>query len=480
MMVQTSPPLGRSQRRPSTLRIRDAHLVGIGGSGMRGLAELLRGFRVGVTGSDDRLSESLLWKLHRRGLRASRGHAAEHLPVEADVLIYSPAVRPENPERREAQRRGIPQLSLSEAVGRIMACRIGVSVAGTHGKTSTTALLGHVLETAGAAPSVLTGGEVLGRGVGGWAGRGPLFVVESCEYRRHFLDLSPRHMILTGIEPDHFDCFPTFQDCVEAFREFGRRVSADGTVIVNYDSPAALDAVRESRATVQTFGTRAGADWWLGRLRGTGRGWRFEVFRKGRLFGEFEMAIAGRHNVLNGLAVVAMGHRLGVSRRAIAAGLRSFRGVRRRFEILGEWRGLTLVDDYAHHPTAVRVTLRTAREVFPDRRIWCAFQPHQISRTRALLGEFASALAAADRVLIAPVFAAREAESADQMRLSARLADRIDRLGTEARLIDSLDRIGRTIETEAAPGDVLLLLGAGDVDRVGQELLRRAACQRAS
>jgi len=389
------------------------------------------------------------------------------------VLIYSPAVSSDNPERREAARRGIPQLSLSEAIGRMMTGREGISVAGTHGKTSTTALLGHVLDVAGHSPSVLTGGEVVGRGRSGWAGRGPLFVVESCEYRRHFLDLAPRHTVLLNIEPDHFDCFRTFQESVNTFREFAARLPEDGTLLVNYDSPAAMDAASGAQARLQTFGSRAGTDWWIGDLHRTGRGWRFRVFYQAKRYADFDLPLPGRHQVLNALAAVAMSHRLGVDRRSIAKGLRSFRGVKRRFEIVGCRRGITLVDDYAHHPTALRVTLRTARERFPGRRIWCVFQPHQISRTRALLDEFVQSLSRADRVLVSPVFAAREPESDEQVKLSARIARRIRRRGTPAVFVESLDRIRPTLETDAKPGDVVLILGAGDIDRIGSEFAQQ-------
>lgn len=472
-MSQSRSLVAADRRQGGSIRIRDAHLVGIGGSGMRALAEVLRGFHIRITGSDISIPAHDYWRMHQQGLRAYQGHAASHLPPEVDVLIYSPAVPADNPERREAARRGLPQLSLSEAIGRIMAAREGVAVSGTHGKTSTTALLGHILDVGGRSPSVLTGAEVLDRGVSGWAGSGELFVVESCEYRRHFLDLSPRHAIILNIEPDHFDCFQTFQESVSAFREFASRIPGDGTLLVNYDSPTALDAVREARASVQTFGSRAGADWWLGNLWQMERGWRFRVFHRAKRFGDFELPLPGRHNVLNAMAAIAMSHRLGLNRRKIAKGLRSFRGTRRRFEQIGSWRGVTFVDDYAHHPTAVRVTLRTARECFAGRRIWCVFQPHQISRTRALLDDFVQNLSAADRVIVAPVYAARERATHEQTELSARIARRINRRGTPAAFVESLDRIPSTLETEIAAGDVVLTLGAGDIDRIGNEWVQR-------
>lgn len=440
---------------------------------MRALAELLRGFGVRVTGSDRCIPSQVFWKMHRAGIRASQGHAACQLPPEADVLIYSPAVGADNPERAEAERRGIRQLSLSAAIGRIMNGREGISIVGTHGKTTTTAMLGHVLDVARKSPSVLTGAEVIGRGTSGWAGRGKHFVVESCEYRRHFLDLSPRHAILLNIEPDHFDCFETFQATINAYRAFTVRLPSNGTLLVNYDCPAALEAAQGTSAKVETFGSRAGADWWVANITQSEAGWRFRVYHHAKHYADLELLLPGRHNILNALPVIAMGDLLGLDRRQIAQGLSTFRGVARRFERLGSWRGMTVVDDYAHHPTAVRVTLRTARQCFPGRRVWCVFQPHQVSRTRALLNDFVRTLKRADRVLVCPVFAAREPQGDEQWQLSARIARRISRRGTSARFVESLDRIRPTLETEAKPGDVVLFLGAGDIDRIGGQLVER-------
>ncbi len=462
------------------LRIRSAHLVGIAGSGMRALAELIHGSRVCVTGSDQHIPHHVFWEMHQAGLLAFQGHAASQLPPEADVLIYSPVIPADNPERREATRLGIQQLSLSEAIGRIMAGRVGLSVTGTHGKTSTTALVGHLFDVGGQSPSVLTGGEVCGRGASGWAGRGRLFVAESCEYRRHFLDLAPQHAILLNIEPDHFDCFGTLRESIDTFREFTARLPKDGKLLVNYDSPAAMEAASGTGAKVRTFGSRAGADWWLGGLRQTSDGWRFPLFYRSKLYGQFDLPLPGRHNVLNAVAAIAMCCRLGVSRQKIAEGLQSFRGVKRRFELLGTPQGVTLIDDYAHHPTAIRATLRTAREQYGARRIWCAFQPHQVSRTRALFGEFVRSLSLADRVLISPVFAAREPASEDQSRLSAEMAKRVRRSGTPARLVESLGEITSVFESEARSGDVFLTLGAGDISRIGRDVMLQSQRQRAS
>ncbi len=447
---------------------------------MRALAELIHGFRVCVTGSDQHISHHAFWEMHQAGLLAYQGHAASHLPPEADVLIYSPAIPADNPERREAARLGIQQLSLSEAIGRIMAGRVGLSVIGTHGKTSTTALVGHLFDVGGQSPSVLTGGEVCGRAASGWAGRGRLFVAESCEYRGHFFDLTPQHAMLLNIEPDHFDCFGTLQESIDTFRKFTARLPQDGKLLVNYDSPAAMAASVGTAAKVRTFGSRAGADWWLGNLRRTSGGWRFPLFYRSKLYGQFDLPLPGRHNVLNAVAAIAMCCRLGVSRAKITEGLRSFRGVKRRFELLGTPQGVTLIDDYAHHPTAIRATLRTAREQDANGRLWCAFQPHQVSRTRALFGEFVRSLSLADRVLISPVFAAREPACDDQMRLSAEMAKRVCGSGTPARFIESLGEISSIFESEARPGDVFVTLGAGDISQVGRDVMQQSHRQRAS
>ncbi len=475
-LISHSPPSLASRR----TRIRAAHLVGVGGSGMQALAQLMHGSRCRITGSDLEMSEQLFWKLHQQGLRVNQGHAAAHLPEDVDVLVYSPAIPSHNPERVEAVRRNIPQLSLSQTIGRLMSSRVGVSVAGTHGKTSTTALLGHLLDTAGLSPSVLAGAEMCGRGVSGWAGRGKLFVAESCEYRQHFLDLTPRHAILLNIEPDHFDCFPTLESSIKTFGRFAAKLPDDGTLIVNADCQSAMQAAQQTHADLVTFGSRLGADWWLSDLRQTSRGWRFRVFHQSTFFDEFDLPLPGRHLVLNAMSAIAMSHQLGAKRRDIAEGLQSFPGVVRRFEHVGSWRGVTLIDDYAHHPTAIRTTLKTTRERYGKRRVWCAFQPHQISRTQALLPDFARSLCVADQVLVAPIYAAREADTDDRFRLAREMVDRVNRTGTTARFVESLDEITAAIETEARPGDVFVTLGAGDIDRIPRDFTQRLQRHRAS
>lgn len=476
-------PLARADLHPATNlfdRARSGHLVGVGGAGMRALAELLLDLGWSLTGSDLAASESSRLALAARGLTVLSGHCGEHVPPGADLLVHSPAVPASNPEREAARTRAIPEWSYTQALGRLMGERIGVGVAGTHGKSTTTALLGLILTRAGLSPSVVCGAELIDTQCSGWGGAGDLFVVESCEYRRHFLDLRPRHALLLDIEPDHFDCYPDLDSAVRAYAEFVGLLPADGLLLCRVDRPAVARAVREARCKVQTFAVEADADWSARRVRTSRQRVSFQVCRAGRPWGGGELHVAGRHNVANALAAAAMAAEFGAGPESIRDTICTFRGLRRRCEALGAWRGVELIDDYAHHPTAVAATLSWVRTQFGRRRLWCAFQPHQVSRTRALLGQFAEALQIADQVVVAPVYAAREADGDEGRALSGLLAERTAALGTPARCSASLDHLIGTLETETRPGDVLVIMGAGDIDRVRHECTRRLQLHHAS
>jgi UDP-N-acetylmuramate--alanine ligase len=480
-----------------------AHLVGICGTGMRALAELLDGLGWRLSGSDLQPPSAAITSLVERGLRFHHGHDAAHVPSDATCLVFSPAIGPENPERLAAARRGVPQFSYSQMIGRLMASRVGVCVAGTHGKSTTTAMVGWILTHAGRDPSVIVGAELCcdltrteeslilspqSRGAGarmetrnesvvaiphsGRAGTGGLFVVESCEFNRSFLDFAPRFAAILGIEPDHFDCYADLASLVQAFGEFARLVPADGILLANGECEATHKAVRQSPARVVTFGGDARCDWQSDTVRHTPKGSQFRVRRAGRAWGEIELRLHGDHNVQNALAAAALCAEMGLTCDEVADGLRTFGGVRRRFEILGDWHGVTRIDDYAHHPTAVRATLRTARQVYGTRRIWCLFQPHQVSRTLALLDDFSASFTDADEVVIAPVFAARERLTGEPVSASQELVRRIAARGKSARFVESLDRIASTVEDATRPGDVVIAMGAGDIDRIHHDLTR--------
>ena len=452
---------------------RSAHLVGVCGSGMKALAELLAGMGWAVSGSDSHPSAAIVEALAGRGLRIHPGHHGRFLAEKTDVLVYSPAILPTNPERQRAASLGIPQVSYSQMLGVLMHGREGVCIAGTHGKSTTTAMTGCILTGAGLSPSVVIGAEVREIGASGWAGAGAHFVVESCEFQRHFLDLSPRYAAILGIEPDHFDCFPSFDETIAAFAEFAQSVPANGKLLIHAGCEASKAASVAVGAPLETFAVNSPADWLAADLRSTAEGTRFRVYRKGAFFAEIALPLPGAHNVANALAAVALASAAGADAAAIREALREFPGICRRFEPVGSWRGVTLIDDYAHHPTAVAATLRTARERFCNRRLWCIFQPHQVSRTEALFSEFGKSLAQADRVLLVPVFAAREHVHHEPEQVSRNLAERVVAEGGSARYVDTLDQALTTLEDELLPGDVLITMGAGDIGKVHHAFTRR-------
>ncbi len=447
---------------------------------MKALAELLTGLGWRVSGSDQQASNPTMIAMQQRGLRVHAGHHDGHVPEHADVVVYSPAVGPQNPERQMATRLKIPQLSYSQMLGYLMQTRRGVCIAGTHGKSTTTAMTASILTEAGLDPCAIVGAELRDRHASGWAGQGDLMVVESCEYQRSFLDLHPHYAVVMNIESDHFDYFEDLDDAQKAFAEFVSLLPADGCLLINGESQTAREIIRYSRAACETFRVahpdetdHFGVDWLAHDVRHTDEGQRFRIFHQGDFFAEIMIRLPGRHSVWNALAAAALSFSAGADVAAIKEALTEFTGIRRRFDRIGSWRGITLIDDYAHHPTAVAATLQAAREEFGDRKIWCAFQPHQVSRTTALMDEFAESLTLADVVLLPPIYAARERLTSEPYLVAQRLARAVNDKGGDARFVPALDRIVSTIEDEAAPGDVLLTMGAGDIDQVQYEFTRR-------
>lgn len=498
---QTLPHPLRHRRRVELStggEIRSIHLVGIGGAGQRALAEFATGMGWQVSGSDANLTPEVRRSMLARGWQVCNGHHENAIPADCDVLVYSAAVADTNVERQAARELKIPQMSYSRMLGHLMGPHTGVTIAGTHGKSTTTAMTAKILHDAGLEPSAIFGAELLwdeppGRVntstqsalqnssavVSGWAGAGELFVAEACEYQRSFLDLQPKFAAITSIEPDHFDYYKDFTDTCAAFSEFAAGVDAAGVLLVPHQCEHSRRVAESATAEVVTFALEPGGDWWATDIKRCGSGVRFRVFYRGWFFTEITLPVPGRHNVENALIATAIAHYAGADSRNIRESLAEFRGLKRRFERVGSWRGMTLIDDYAHHPTAVTATLETARTCYPKRRIVAVFQPHQVSRTVALMDEFAAALSAADAVIIAPIFAARETVSATSLSAARELAGRIGEEADSASQVcsatsaASLDHIIATLDDKARPGDVLITMGAGDIDRVYQEFTGR-------
>lgn len=452
------------------------HLVGLCGAGMKALAEFLADWECQISGSDLSLPPELTGSFEQRGWKVYERHQAENLSERVELLIYSPAIPETNPERVAAKQQGIPQYSYTQVLAELMQDRTGVCISGTHGKSTTSAMVGFLLQDAGLEPSIFVGAEFCGQGRNGWAGEGDLMVVESCEYRRHFLDYSPKFAAILNIEPDHFDCYANLEEATAAYGEFARRVAPPGNLVVNAGNQAALTAAASASASVATFSLEPGkttADWTLQALKEDKRGQQFQVWYQGEMFTELSLGLLGEHNRMNALAATTLAYYSGATAEQIRAGFARFKGIRRRFEERGDIDGITLIDDYAHHPTAVATTLKTARRKFGSRKIWCVYQPHQASRTAALEQDFVNSLAHADEVIIARTFAAREEDAGTRDPSAEKLARSLSRGNVSSQYCGSLDQIVRTLDDAVRPGDVLITMGAGDIDRVQHGFTRR-------
>lgn len=450
-----------------------AHLVGIRGSGMKALAEYLSSAGCRVTGSD--LSPSLATEsvLREGGYRVHHGHDKRFVPEGTNVLIYSPAIGLANPERRFAQRIGIPQFSYAQMLGSLMRQKRGVCIAGTHGKSTTSALTAYVLQNAGVSPSAVIGAELCNQNLNGWAGEGPLFVAESCEYQRSFLDLFPYYAAITNIEPDHFDYFKNQDDMTSAYAEFVSRIPVSGSLLLPGNCLGLPKILESCKANVSTFSLEREADWWATDIKQTDYGVRFRLFHEGEYFSEISMQKKGKHNVSNAMVAAILCHTAGIDAEDIREGIYQFPGIHRRFERMGSYKGMTLYDDYAHHPTAIQSTLKMLREEYPNRKIWCLYEPHQVSRTQALMDYYARSFKLADEVLIAPVYAAREKLEQEPIDTSKTLVDRILQHNDSVSFSSSLDQMASTLETDAQSGDIIITMGAGDINRIHYEFNRR-------
>lgn len=456
---------------PEALYREHVHFVGIGGIGLSAIARLLLAWGARVSGSDLHLS-SITDDLVALGATVYEGHRAEHVRGATAVVISS-AIRPDNAEVVAAKELGIPVYKRSDILGMMMAGRHGVAVAGTHGKTTTTAMIVHILRQAGCDPTFIVGGIMQDLGSNAAAGRGPHFVIEADEYDHMFLGLAPRTAVVTHLEMDHPDCFPTLDAMIAEFQRFLSLVPVDGQIVACLDEPnvrrllAGLPTGPGPRLV--TYGLSGEAAWRAADVRANELGGSdFHLLCDDRTY-QVRLCIPGLHNVKNALGALAVVDLVGIDVEAASDALSHFRGVRRRFEIKGEAQGIAIIDDYAHHPTEIRATLQAARQRFPSRPIWAVFQPHTFSRTKALFAEFANAFGDADHVLVTDIYAAREQPdpniSAESLVAAMNHAD--------ARWLGRLDSAIKTLLAELKPGDVLITMGAGDGYTIGERVLHK-------
>lgn len=448
------------------------HLIGIGGCGMRGAAAILAQGGSRITGSDAQRFDGM-GNLVSQGAVVSVGHDADHLPDDTDLVVTSAAVPPRNPELRKARSLGIEVVTYAELVGRLMSVYTGVAVAGTHGKSTTTALTAYMYRLAGLDPSFLVGAESHQLGGGSGVGRGEHFIVESCEYAQSFLHHRPALATVLNIEPEHLDCYGDLEAITEAFASFAANVASDGVIVAHHAGPAVAKAMRSASARVETFGFEPEATWRAIDVS-TRRGrYSFKVSREDSVLFQTTASLAGRHNVSNALAATALAWHGGAGIEAIEAAIRTFEGIERRMSLRGTHGGVTVIDDYAHHPTAIAETLGALRSRFEPRRTWVVFQPHQHSRTRLLMDGFASCFSEADVVLVPDIYSVRDSEEERRLTGSSDLVARMHDAGCVARYVPELDEVASHLVEELAEGDLVVTMGAGDVWKVADELVER-------
>jgi UDP-N-acetylmuramate--alanine ligase len=446
------------------------HFVGIGGAGLSAIAQVLLESGYTVSGSDEALSP-FAQALARHGATVHLGHSAGHLNG-AEVVIVSSAVPPDNVEVLAAQARGLPVLKRADFLGQLMEGRLGIAVAGAHGKTTTTGLIAFLLDRAGLDPTFIVGGWLADYGTNARAGQGRPFVIEADEYDRMFLGLRPAVAVVTNVEHDHPDCYPTLADMQEAFQAFVNLLPPDGLLVGYGRDPFVLKLVEARRALGRpavTYGLRREDDYRADSLQLNGAGgFDFLVAKNNHTLGLARNRLPGEHNVLNSLAALAVADHAGVDFNLARNALAEFHGAGRRFEVVGEAAGITVVDDYAHHPTEIRATLAAARRRFAGRALWVVFQPHTFSRTRALLADFAASFGDADHVILVDIFRSREAPdpSVSSLDIVRRMAH------PDARCIPAMLDAASFLCEQLPPGAVLLTLGAGDVNLIGQQVLQ--------
>lgn len=456
--------------------VRAVHLVGIGGSGVSALARLfaLRGVR--VTGSDTgvvREAEAL--KL--LGVTVLPAHQPELIPRDTEALVYSPAVPETDPERARARAQGIPEYAYPEALGALMIGKYGIAVSGTNGKTTTTALLGLMVAEGGLDPTVVVGGTVPAWNGNFLFGKSAYFIAEGCEYRRHMLNLSPRMIVLTNIAADHLDYYRDLEDIKDAFREYVKKLSTDDVLVYNADDVNVAD-IGLSSITARTIGfslTEKEADVCAADVRVHDGQQHFTLRYRGTVLGELSSRLPGDFNRANILAAAAAALSLGVSFGAIQRAVAGFGGVRRRFEHVGEYRGATIISDYAHHPDAVRGTIEAARALYPGKEIIVVFQPHQIDRTLKLFDGFVGACVLADRVILPEIYHVVGREEGAQVS-SRDLAFAMNvRYQKKADYARDLKEAHTLIDEAVSSESVVLVMGAGDVDNLARALVHADA-----
>jgi len=449
---------------------RHIHFIGIGGSGMSGLARMLLDCGAIVSGSEPKPNQQT-FELMKRGVKISRTQSGELLSRDLELVVRTAAVPETNGEFVAARAMRLQQVKYAELLGQVMGERLGVAVAGTHGKSTTSAMIAFGLMECGADPSFVVGGTVPQLGGGSRSGTGAAFVAEACEFDRSFHNLRPTIACITNIEADHLDCYPSIIEIVDSFRTFAELVPDDGMILANGVDRNVAEALHDIKVPIQTVAIDAGADWStsiLGEERGCSRA---EIFHLGKKVADIQLSVPGLHNLFNATLAVAACASCGVDPAAAAEAIGRFTGVDRRMTEMGTYNGATVVDDYGHHPTEIRTTLAALRGKYKPKRLLCVFQPHQASRTRLLFHDFASSFTDADEAILADIYFVRDSEADRTSVKSEELVAQINRNGQHARHLPTFEQITQYLRTAAQPGDLIVTMGAGSVWEIGRDLV---------
>ena len=446
------------------------HFMGIGGISMSGLAEILLKEHFTISGSDVKPS-ALTEHLTNLGATISFPQKAENIIPGIDVVVYTAAIHEDNPEFAEAKKQNLPMLSRAELLGQLMKnYATPIAISGTHGKTTTTSMLSHILLEAETDPTISVGGILNAIGGNIRVGNSGIFVTEACEYTNSFLNFYPNISVILNVEEDHMDFFKDIDDIRSSFHSFANLLPEDGSLIINKNIENISSITDGLCCNVITYSETQDADYTAKNISFDELGnASFDLIKHGAYIDRITLSVAGNHNVSNALSTIAVADLLNIPLESIKKGILSFTGTVRRFQYKGERNGFTIIDDYAHHPTEIRATLTSARN-YPHKDIWCIFQPHTYTRTKAFFHEFAEALSLADHVILADIYAARETDTLGMT--SEALAEELKKLGADAYYLPSFEAIENFVLEKVIHGDLLITMGAGDVVNIGENLLK--------
>ena len=452
------------------------HFIGVGGIGMSGLAMLLLKHKAIVTGSDQTGGETID-HLCQFGADIKIGHKEHNLNPQADAVVISAAIKEENPELKLARREGIRVYKYAEMLGKVFQFYQGIAISGTHGKSTTSGWLAYILKLAGLEPNFVVGAVVTQLAGSSGIGSGQHFVAEACEYDRSFLNLKPQVAVILNIEADHLDYYKDEAEIVEAFRDFALGTKNSGVIIANGEDKNTKQLFLDSRLLennrkIETFGFGKENNFYADNIVEKDGLYSFDVYHNKELLGKTRISVPGRHNVANALAVIAAATNAGLAAKDILRLLPGFTGVDRRLMLKAKVNGVTILDDYAHHPTEIRASLRAIKEHYQPKRLWCIFQPHQYSRTRFLLDDFAESFKLADITIMPEIYFVRDSQQSKKEVNAQVLVDKIRAKGSEAMFIDGFDKICDYLTKQVRSGDVVVTMGAGDVWKVSDEYIQ--------